>query len=272
MTTPSTDFSPCLEGWDPIFCCVIPTGAAAVSGNLLGAATETLWQAGGQRYGLCTLTVRPCREECFSGANPWMGGGWPGGEWYQWQGGMWPRPLLYAGAWFNIACGSCPGSCNCGSQLSAVKLPPPIYSIIEIKIDGTVLPTGSYTVIDNQRVIRTDGGLWPQCQDLTQPDTADNTWSITFTDGEEVPELGRLALGELLCEYARAFCGDDCRLPKNVQSLVRQGVTISYPADQDWLERLFFAKQYLDYANPNRLYSAPRVYNIDDLQPTRWGT
>lgn len=267
MTTPSTYFGPCMTGWEPISCCVIPTGAAAVTGTLLGAAVESLWQASGQRYGLCTYTVRPCREDC------WGGGGWPFlDSWWQWSaGGMWPRPLLYAGNWYNITCGGCPGDCSC-TVLSKVKLPAPVYEITEIKIDGVVMASGSYTVLDWQTVIRTDGGMWPRCQDLSKPDTEPDTWSITFTQGEELPELGKLALGQLLCEYGNAFCGNACALPKNLASLARQGVTIQLNADDDWIKRLTFVNEFLKYANPEGLPGPPAVYSPDINYPTRWGT
>lgn len=265
----TTSFGPCLTDWDPIFCAPIPTGSASVSGHLLGAAVETLWQAGGQRYGLCTDTVRPCREEC------WGGGGWPFGDtWWQWGGAgswTWPRPMLYAGAWYNITCGGCPGDCSC-TALSKFLLPAPIQSIVQIKIDGAVMPSGSYKVFNNQTVVRTDGSFWPACQDLTKADTENNTWSVTFTQGEPVPEIGKLALGQLLLEYIRACTGDDCRLPKNVQSLVRQGLSITLPATEDWIESLTFVHEYIKYANPHGLRGAPRVYNIDSTNFTRWGT
>lgn len=265
MTSPSTYFGPC--PWpDPTYCCVIPTGAAAVSGSLLIAATEDLWKAGGMRHGLCTYTVRPCRDECWGGS-----GGWPFNNWWQWDGGSWPRPLLYAGNWYNITCGGCPGDCSC-TPLSKFTLPAPIYQIVEIKIDGVVMPTGSYVVLDNQKVLRTDGGFWPACQDLNLADTENNTWSVTVTIGEEVPELGKLALGQLVCEYARACLGEACLLPKNVASLVRQGVSITLPTNEDWIRRLEFVDRYINYANPHGLDGAPEVYNIDLYQPTRWGT
>lgn len=266
----TTSFGPCITDWEPTMCCTIPASTAPVSGHLLTAAIEALWQAGGQRYGLCTDTVRPCREEC------WNAAGWPFNDsWWQWgggySGGTWPRPLLYAGAWYNITCGGCPGDCSC-TALSKFLLPAPIQSIVQIKIDGAVMPTGSYKVFDNQKVVRTDGSWWPVCQDLTKADTETNTWSVTFTQGEPVPEIGKLALGELFCEYARACAGEDCRLPKNVQSLVRQGVSISLPTEEDWMESLTFVHQYIKYANPNHLRGAPAVHNIDDTRFTRWGT
>lgn len=267
MTTPSTYFGPCLDDWDPIYCCVIPTGAAAVTGSLLQAATEDLWKASGMQYGLCSTTMRPCRDECYSTSS-----GWPFVDWWRWDGGMWPRPLLYAGQWFNIVCGGCPGSCSC-TALSTFKVPGPIHSITEIKIGGVVMPTGSYKVFDNYKVVRTDGAFWPACQDLTLPDTEANTWSITFTQGQEVPELGKIALGQLLCEYAKAFCaGGDCALPANIQSLIRQGVSITLNPDQDWIERLGFVSRFIKYANPHGLDAPPGVFNIDLVEPVRWGT
>lgn len=267
MPSVTTSFGPC--PWDPILCCTWPTGSEAVTGNAILAATESLWQASGQRYGLCTSTIRPCRRDCFNQQ------GWPfsGGSWWEWTGaGTWPQPLLYKGLWYNITCGGgCGGDCSCG-VLSETILPGPVAAVTQVMLDGSVLASGSYRLDDNAKLVRTDGGMWPTCQDMASPDTASNTWSVTFQWGETVPTLGRLALGELACEYARACMGEECRLPKNVASLARQGVQITFPTNATWLERLFYVPQFVDYGNPHELDGAPMVYDIDGPTFRREGT
>jgi hypothetical protein len=69
-----------------------------------------------------------------------------------------------------------------------------------------------------------DGGVWPTCQDFTADPP---TWEVTYTPGLEVPEMGRIALGSLVCQLARRVCGQACDLPANVTAVTRQGVTIA---------------------------------------------
>lgn len=247
----STDFGPC--EWPLVQCQSWPTGSEAITGNVVAAATEVLWAKTAQRYGVCEMTIRPCRKTC--------GEAWPFlDRWYEWSGGMWPRPLLYNGMWFNITCGSCPGTCSC-TMLETVELPGPVNTITEVKINGVVLSSAAYTLRDNRLLIRTDGGQWPVCQDMSQPDTADNTFAVTFTWGEEVPVIGQQALGQLANALARECMGDDCRLPKNVTNLARQGITITLP--EDWLRRYTFVDLFLGYANPKGLIGAPQIYDPD---------
>lgn len=254
----STYFGPC--EWDSVACTTWPTGSESVTGIARRAATESLWQASGQRYGLCEYTIRPCRRDCF-------GSGWPfwGGSWWEWTGQTtWPQPILYAGNWYNLTCGGgCGDSCSC-FVLEEVYLPSPVAAVTQVLIDGAVMPTGSYMLQDYRKLVRTDGGMWPACQDLSQPDTAENTWSITLQVGEVVPYGGQMALGQLEVEYARACMGMDCQLPAHLQSLARQGVSISFDPKDTFLDKLPLVREFLRYANPNRLYVRPTVTNVDN--------
>lgn len=261
MTRMPTDFSPC--DWDPIQCCVWPTGSEAVTGYARQGATEVLWQESGQRYGLCEITIRPCRRQCD-------GGGWPFMDrWYEWAGGMWPRPLLFNGLWFNVTCGGCPGGCSC-TVLEEVLLPGVVSSISQVKVDGVILPSTAYRLDNNQLLVRVDGGSWPYCQDMAAADTQPDTFSVTFTFGEVPPVIGRQAVGQLMCALARECMGEDCRLPANVTSLVRQGVAIEL--DADFLKRFNFVSLFLRYANPAGLQAAPGIYDPDAQSFRRTGT
>jgi hypothetical protein len=243
------------EPWPVIWCANLPTGSEAVTGTALQAASEALWAATAQRFGLCTENIRPCRRDC--------GGGWPYGDsWYEWTGGTWPQPMLYDGAWFNITCGSCSGECSCVG-LEEAMLPGPVYDIVQVKVDGVPLPTSAYRLDKGRLLVRTDGGVWPSCQHMERDDTEVGTWSVTARFGERVPILGQQAVGELACEMVRAILGEDCRLPKNVQQLVRQGVTISFPEDSNLVDRLYFGGMFIRAFNPSGLVARPQVYDVD---------
>jgi hypothetical protein len=61
-------------------------------------------------------------------------------------------------------------------------------------------------------------------------------WSITVGQGREVPVGGAFVAGILACEFAKACVGSsDCRLPRRVQTITRQGVTVAF---QDLFEGL----------------------------------
>lgn len=258
VASAASDASPTglCEPWPAIWCTNLPTGSEAVTGYALQAASEALWAATAQRFGLCTETIRPCRRDCG-------GTSWPfTGSWFEWTGGTWPRPLLYDGAWYNITCGSCVGGCQCG-MLEEALLPGPVYDILEVKVDGVPLPTSAYRLDIGRLLVRRDGGHWPVCQHLELPDTAVGTWSVTARFGEPVPTLGRQAVGELACEMVRAMLGEDCQLPRNVQTLVRQGVTISFPEGSELVERLYFTGLFINAFNPSKLVARPQVYDVD---------
>lgn len=232
-----------------------------VTGLALRAASEVLWSLSGRRFGVCQLTVRPCRRECFG--DVW---GFPWGNWYEW--GVWPRPFFYSGVWYNLTCGNgCGGSCSC-TPISETYLPDPVSSVVQVKVDGQILPTDAYRVDDYRKLVRTDGGIWPWCNDLNLEDTQPNTWSVTVRFGEEVPTLGQLAVGELACQFAKLIAGDDdCALPKPVQQLVRQGVSMTFLDPNELFANgrlgLYLSDLFITTYNPHGLGSRSEVYDID---------
>lgn len=239
---------PC-EAWTPIWCCELPTGSEAVTGTAVMAATEVLWHATAQRFGLCSTTLRPCRRECDT-------------TWPAWTGGRYPTPALTDRGWVNVACGGCGDSCSC-TDLEEAILPGPVYAVTEVKVDGVVLATDAYRMDNHRLLVRVDGGVWPTCQYLDRADTETGTWSVTAQYGEPVPTLGQQAVGELACEMARACLGEECRLPLNVQQLVRQGVSISFSDSTELAERGYFGGLFVQTYNPHRLTGRAQVYDVD---------
>lgn len=261
------DFGPCTV-WPITWTCDLDTLNPAVTGVAVSTATEVLWALSGRRFGLCTVTLRPCRRECDTG-------GFYDDFGPAWTGGYWPRPALIGGLWFNLACGECSGGCSCG-VVSEFVLPAPVHEITQILIDGAVLSADSYRLDNNRLVVRTDGGRWPACNDLALDDTEEGTWSVTATYGEVIPDGAQLAMGELACEIAKAADGGDCRLPPGVQQLVRQGVTISYPDVGELFRQgrtgLYLVDMFLATWNPSRLRARSRVYRVDQPTVRRPGT
>lgn len=182
------------------------------------AAVEYLWNWTGRGYGLCPVTVRPCRSECSLGmphpldpVGPWMWG-----------------PVLLAGQWYNLACGICGDLCSCVGTPQALRLPGPIDSITQILIDGQALAQAAYRVDNGWVLVRQDGDGWPSCQDMSLPAGEVGTWSIEYVKGTPVPLGGQVAAGVLAIELAKFACRDStCQLPRRVQSVTRQGVTVA---------------------------------------------
>lgn len=261
--TASLAAQPC-DPWPAILCCDIATSPAS-TGWALEAATEVLWSLSGRRFGTCTVTSRPCKRECAQS--------WPGiGAWWEWGGSiLYPQPALIGGSWFNIICGGCGGGCAC-TATEEVWLPAPVADVTQVTINGAPIPTGSYRVDNHQILVRQDGGRWPLCQDLSVPATGIGAWTVTASYGEPVPMIGQLAVGELACELLKACdpnLAGDCKLPPNVQSLVREGVTIQFTEDvqsrlrTDGRLGLWSVDLFLVSFNPRGIPNRAQVYSPD---------
>lgn len=264
-----TTYGAC-QSWTPTWVCDVSCESPVVTAEVVAAATDVVWALSGRQFGLCEVTLRPCRQDCTS--FPWPGDSL---SWLPWPGTQWVSPALIAGQWFNVICGRCVSGCSC-SSLSEILLPAPVHRIIEVKVDGSPLVTGAYRLDDARRLVRTDGSEWPTCNDLNLTDNQPGTWSVTAEYGRDVPELGRMAVGELACQLLRARNGEDCLLPANVTQLVRQGVTIQMPNVtellRDNMTSLYLVNLFITTYNPNRLRRRSSVYGIDGTPPRRVGT
>ena len=267
----TADFGPC-SPWEPVWTCDVSAKSPTATGIAVEAATEIMWALSGRRFGTCTTTLRPCRRNCYDTA--WWGmygAGWantytsPG---YAYSAGRF-------GMWFELGCGSCNGECSC-SFVSETILPFPVSSVVMVKMDGTPMATGAYRVDDNRRLVRTDGHAWPRCNDLSKNDDQPGTWSVTASYGEDVPELGKLAVGEMACELLRAMDGKDCRLPPGLTQLTRQGVSITLPLPSELFKEgktgLYVCDAFISSVNPHGLARRSKVFSVDHRAPRRAGT
>jgi hypothetical protein len=257
---------PC-ENWTPIWCCDL-LDMSAVTGTALQAATEVLFALSGFQFNSCPIELWPCRQSCY-------GGDWPFSGWGEW-GSTYPQPAMVNGSWMNLTCGQCLDPCSC-TVLSQISLPGPIIEIIEVRVDDVVLVPNVDYRLDNGHFLTRLGGLsWPTCNDLSQT-AGEGTWSVTISYGKEVPILGQYAVGELACEFAKACVGDDtCQLPKPVQQLSRQGVSMTFldPNElfADGRVGLYFSDLFIGTFNPGKRRGRSRVYDIDKMEPRRLGS
>lgn len=129
--------------------------------------------------------------------------------------------------------------CGCGWQDRLILPGFPVVSITQVLIDGAVMPSAQYR-IDNDRELVTVRAtasdplpMFPVCQRMDLPTTQPNTWEVTYRYGIAPPPSGVAAAATLGCELALACQPDGspgakaCRLPKRVQTVVRQNVTMA---------------------------------------------
>jgi hypothetical protein len=187
----------------------------------LNAASELLYNATCRQFpGVCTDTIRP--SMAMNG--PFLNGA--------------DFPILADGSrWVPFGLGDLPGlvfGCGCGNfeftgckLHSVVYLPGvPVIEVTAVKVDGATVT--DWTLVDNRALWKTGDGWWPCCSDPSLPDTDDDTFSIAYTYGAMPPDAGLLAVEVLACELARSWGScDDCRLPRRLTSIVREGVSMA---------------------------------------------
>jgi hypothetical protein len=186
-------------------------------------AAEFLWNWTRGQFGIDTVVYRPCRSTCVGimDSTYWGSGPYPD------NGTRW-NPVLIDGKWYSVRCGICHrDACGC-DRASIIELPGPVAAVTEILVDGETLVAGTDYLVDGLTVWRLQGNSWPTCQEFTKPVTEEGTWQITYERGVEVPVGGQTAAGVLACEFAKAFYNDSsCRLPQRIQSVTRQGVSMT---------------------------------------------
>jgi hypothetical protein len=220
-------------------------------------ASETLRRLTGYRVGGCPVTVRPCKASCAStAAMPFYTGG-----------PLFPH-ITAGGFWVNSC--NCTHDCSC-AELCEVTLPAPVGVVYAVKVDGIELDPLDYRV-DGNRLVWT--GIsdcpWPICQNLALPDTEPGTFSVTYLNAWPVDTLGAYACGVLAYEYAQACSGNKCRLPNNVTSLSRQGVSMeiatgAFPGGFTGIREV---DAFIAIWNPNAVREQTRVWS-PDIRPPR---
>lgn len=221
------------------------------------AASEIEFLLTGRQYpGECSATVRPC-------GNSGSPVGWSALFWsFPWI------PLRIGGNWVNMGpCGCSMDACGC-SGYPAINLGRgDIQSIDEVTIDGVALDPGDYRLDASRYLVRTDGGMWPCCQNLAA-DSGEGTFIVELTYGRPIPSSLKRAATVLASEFVKACTGaDDCALPRSTQTIIRQGATMELfdPAEiiASGATGLYEVDLVNHALNPHRLLRAPRVYSPD---------
>lgn len=186
---------------------------AEVQARSIRLATKVIWAATGRRYGICDTVIRPCGADrrCGScGSFDFFGG--------------WMRPLLLDGLWRNCLCGC---ACDCTPHCQ-ITLPGWVDDVTEVMVNGVIIAGSSWRVDNHKWLVRTDGECWPKCQDYNVDSPAEDTMVVSYGIGERVPQDILDITATLACEFAKSCAADkSCRLPGRLQTLTRQGVTVS---------------------------------------------
>jgi hypothetical protein len=195
-----------------------PQALAAVE-----AASEILDALTMHSFGLHDDVVRPegCGGSCDVGAPSERAVvGWGLSQPLARVIGPWPLPGPYGG--LLGYCGGCHGLWTAGVQLLY-----PVTAVSEVLVDGAVVDAANWQVWNGNILLRTDGKVWPHCQNLLLATTETGTFQVSYTHGVPVPSLGVQAALSLAAELVRwwAWTEGECRLPKRITSLTRQGVT-----------------------------------------------
>lgn len=235
-----------------------------VQARAISLATNTLRRLTGYRVGGCPITVRPCTKGCWAGGLP--------SYWSlrQIQGGLggWDGDL-----WIN-GCGCASNDCGC-TALSQVHLPGPVGRVDSVKVDGATLVEGTDYRVDGTSLvwINSAASKWPACQDLTKPDSAVGTFSVTYLNGYPPDTLAAYAAGVLANEYAKACSTGKCRLPTGVTAVVRQGVSyqVAAGAFPNGVTGIREVDSFIALWNPRQLRQQSKVWTPDLRPPRRVG-
>lgn len=231
-------------------------------------AAMLLWTLTGRRFGLCEVTVRPCKsDECTISLSDiifWDRGARGMDNLGVTFGG--PIPILESGRVFNIGCG-CRDICSCVADCE-VFLPGPVAEIVEVIIDGTVIPSDQYMLLDHSKLVFFNDASCPRQQNYNEPAGVEGTWTVTYTIGEPLPPGANLMAGLYACELAKAFLPDgNCGLSQRVQSIARQGIDIVLPDPIALAEHGLTGVPVVDLwvksLNPYRMAQRPRVWSPD---------
>ena len=225
-------------------------------------AVNALWALTGRVFGVCEQTIRPCfgpREHGSTYRGSGSGYWWPG---------------LISGSFIEGGCGCSYVDCSCVGP-SEVALPGPVASVTSVWADGAELDDAAYKVRNKRWLLRVDGGVWPQKQDLTAGDHDPDAFTVTYMQGVPVPRAGKVAAGELALEFLAARQNDGrCRLPDRAISVSRQGVDYQLVDAQVLFEQgltgVASVDQWIAVVNPHKRKSRSRVYSPDAPRVSRF--
>jgi hypothetical protein len=218
---------------------------------LLLRASELLWAFSGRRWygGGCseTAVLRSWPSEVATGTWPYHDSWGRCGCWVYGDGGLPSVPWELLPFGFRHI-----------QAPMAIKLPRKfITGIVSVTIDGD--PFTDYRLLRTGWLERLDNQGWNTCGGDT---------TVTYLWGEPPPLGGKEAAIALATELARAATGiGECRLPSNVVSITRQGLTIEKLSINDFLDKYRTGvpevDMWLSAVNPRGHQRSARIWSPD---------
>jgi len=238
-----------------------------VQARAAALAAMQMWAATGRRYGPCELTVQPCRPR----RDLPLYQAWPViySEWGYGYGLL--NPFINTdGQWVNGGCGVCRCGASCEIPLQG---PTTTARVGYVLVDDIPVDSSAFQIQNGYLLVRIDGECWPICQNYSKQDPP--KFVVNYQRGNEIPPAVQGAFEILACEYAKACVDAECRLPRRLQSLTRQGVELQVIETDDYLDRAMTGITEVDAViaadNPFRLTQRPQVFS-PDLFPARMVT
>jgi hypothetical protein len=251
--------------------------ARSIAVDAVNAASEILYIRSGRVYtGVCgPVTIRPVARPINQEGRLWLGGGGVLGGGASWG----------AVSWYQMGVGS---TINHFGDSTPPELPLPDYpvlDIVEVKIDGVVIPSNEYRLDDYRTLIRmrptasstpTERWGWPTAQIDDLPDTEEGTFSITYTFGQDPGVMGRLAARKLAEFIALPAFGQTDNYPNRMTNLTRQGVTVQVADAIDLLSKgslgITEVEEWLTTVNPGKNIRQATVWSPDIAKARRVGS
>ena len=247
-------------------------------------ATDILYELSGKQFtGDCgPVTIRPVARPKNVDGRPFLA-----------DGGSWGFAASWgASSWYGLGEG---GVVTHFGDSSLPELPLgvfPVRKIIEVKIDGVVIPgpynpatqTGEWELRDFKTLVRirptassvpTERWGWPVNQIQALPDTQQGTFSVTYTFGQDCGTGGRLSARLLAEVFALPRFGDSSTIPQRVTSVNRQGITAIVADPLDILNKgstgIYAIDAWLLAVNPTKARQQSVVWSPDIAKVRRVG-
>jgi hypothetical protein len=163
-----------------------------------------------------------------------------------------------------------------------IELPYPVTEIVQVKIDGEVIPADEYELRDFKTLVRVRLSRsaipvarygWPPSQVMDLPDTEPGTFSVTYMFGNPAPAGGVLAAKKLAELLLLPQLGDTTRYPTRLTGLTRQGVSVRVTDIVDLVAKgstgILEVEWFLNAYNPNRNARQAAVWSPDLGRPGR---
>jgi hypothetical protein len=258
------------------------TAQLAILNTQLQAASDILYSLSGRQFsGSCQDTVRPNARiitadhgRPIAATSAWT---WNGSGYGYYSGGYMSGFGYSRWGWVLANTEELPD----GTTIPSINLGVfPLTSIVEILIDGQTVDPTTYRIDDNRHLVRvinpeetpddTDNPGWPVQQRMDLPPTEKNTWQVTFTYGVPPPPSGQAAAAELGYQLYLAQSPTtigQCRLPKRVTSISREGMTAIVLDPMAFLDKgrtgLLLCDYFIESVNSGHLRRRATVMSPD---------